>query len=238
MTFNRAKKTEPRVLRLSGERHADMTSVADLFCFGTKTSPWKPGSRAGLATTLLEASSAEHGLKDPRLNWHQTLGQMRDMMSKAEKLDPSSLAAEEFMCHFRQIEGNGHLDSNLASMEKARQRGDRGLEEPHVVAEANRPGTVLGAGSGNLRALRRSQSHGTVGRLLTGPELWPQRRKDLQVSPKRSALGSRGSEDHLRDSPKPEQRLLRSQTDNLEAETRMSRAASLPRLSRRQTCGF
>lgn len=230
MTFNRAQKTAPRVLRLSGER--DLTSVADLFSFSGRTPPWKSDSRG-----FIDESES-------RSDWHKTLGQIREVMSKAEKLDPSSRvaeetgrAAEEFVHRFRKAEGNlpVTLGSSLNCSEKVqRQRRENNLDGALQLQpqDGTEPKKFSPGRGGSYGAFRRSQSHGTVGRLLAGPETSALRR--LDAAPERGSGGGKS----VQDAQDPVPRLTRSQTDTMEGQPALSRVASLPRLPRRNTTGF
>jgi len=254
MTFNRAKKTEPRVAVHRGERN-DLTSVADLFTFSIGRSPLRKSGLHGGG--LASPGPAAAAFKEDRLDWHTTLSQMRNLMSKAEKLDPASRtaeeagrAAEEFMLRFRQVEGGdgepqrvpallGHpgprFDRSFCGKEKAQrlppvepatEEGPPPIPQPQGDGEAEcrpeRPGS-------GWRTLRKSQSHSAVGRLLTGPEMRSQRRRE-QAASEMPVLGG--------DEADPASRLARSQTDDFDTQRVITRNASLPRLPRRQTCGF
>jgi len=215
MSFNRAQKTAPRISRFSGEHRSDFTSVADMFSFTSTSSLWKSGS-AGKTFGETAKQGAPRLLghetqSQDRVDWHKTLGQMKDLMSKAEKIQPGSHAAEEAGREAEDLVRRlRKTDSGLLAAQRSPCNADKAERAQQALPQlegsqrgspaASRPATGID------KVFRRSQSHGSVGRLLAGPDSW---------SMKRSEQASADA-----------------------AEPQLAKAPSLPRLQKRHTTGF
>lgn len=103
MTFYRAKKTEPRVMHLRGDGRDSMLSVADLFRYGPSSLPSTLATTASGAIRPVptpsrrgfELSADVQGPKELQPDWTGCVGEMRDLLTKAERLPPGAKGAEE-----------------------------------------------------------------------------------------------------------------------------------------------